>query len=73
MTFTDEFMKVLQDPDYVAIKRFSYSLEALLQRYPDGCPDHVVAAALIMNEGDVPAMYDRIVARLRQLMGVPVE
>lgn len=64
----DELLQT--DPDFIAIKRFSYSLEELLERYPDGVPNHIIAAALLIEEGEVDAMYQDIVQKLRDLMRI---
>lgn len=58
------------EPDYIALKRFDYSLKKLLQRYPDGCPDRIIANALLIAEEDVEEAYDLTVQKLRHIMGV---
>lgn len=58
------------DPDYIASKRFSYSLTKLLERYPDGCPDRVTASVLLIEEHEVEQFYNRIVEKLRRLMKI---
>lgn len=58
------------EPDFVNLKRFGYSLRAALRRYPDGCPDHIIAQALMIDESCVTTLYDSIVAKLRGLIGV---
>ena len=58
------------DPDYIASKRFDYSLAKLLERYPDGCPDRVIAAVLLIEEHEVEQCYNRIVEKLRRMMKV---
>lgn len=58
------------DPDYIASKRFDYSLGKLLERYPDGCPDRVIAAVLLIEEREVEQYYTRIVEKLRRMMKV---
>lgn len=55
---------------FVNAKRFDNSIERLEERYPDGAPDHVVAAALLLTEEEVDVEYGRIVIKLRDLMGV---
>jgi len=62
--------KVAHEPDFVAIKRVGFSLAALLERYPDGCPNKVIEAALMLPEGTAQQEYERVVLRLRTLMGV---
>ncbi len=58
------------DEDYVALKRFGYSLKQTLERYPDGLPTHLIAQALKMDEEEVEDRYEAIVAQLRELMKV---
>lgn len=58
------------DPDYIALKRFDYSLKKLLQRYPEGAPDRIIANALLIPEEDVEEVYDATVQKLREVMGV---
>jgi hypothetical protein len=58
------------DPDWINLKRFNNSLKELLVRYPDGAPDHVVAAGLNIDETEVDVLYNQIVLKLRQSMGV---
>lgn len=62
--------KLDQDPDFVYLKRFDYSLKKVMLRYPDGCPTRVIAQALLMTEEDVELMHKRIIAKLQELMGV---
>lgn len=58
------------DPNFIAIKRFNWSLDDLLERYPDGVPDHIIAAALLIEEEEIEVMYQNIVGKLRELMKV---
>lgn len=65
----DEVKHMIEhDPDYIASKRFGYSMAKLLERYPDGCPDRVIASALLMTEEEVEQRYQMIVRRLRRHM-----
>lgn len=63
-------MKLNEDPDWIAIKRYSNSLKVLEKRYPDGCPDHIIAQALGITETEVEEHYQKIVACLRLGIGV---
>lgn len=58
------------DPDWIALKRFDYSLAALLERYPEGCPRKVIASALMVNEDEVQELYEEAISELRTLMGI---
>ena len=57
------------DEDFIAIKRFDFSLTRLLERYPDGAPDSIIASALMIEEEDVEPLYESIVNKLREIMG----
>lgn len=70
MSFEDEQKMISTDPDYISSKRFDYSLEKLLERYPDGCPDRVIASVLMIDETEVEQSYARIVEKLRKMMKI---
>lgn len=62
--------RIAEDPNFVHLNRFGYSLQKLSERYPDGCPPRIIAQALMISEDDVGALYAGIVSKLRDLMGV---
>jgi hypothetical protein len=70
MTTAQAKLAIEADPDFIYSKRFNYSLVELKRRYPEGCPDRIVAAVLMITEDDVEAIYKRIVLKLRESMGV---
>ena len=72
MDDNDEIKKMIEtQPDFIALRRFGYSLQKLETRYPDGsCPDHVVAAALDMTEDQMRSRYASIVAELRNRLNI---
>ncbi len=62
---------VSHDPDYIDIRRFGFSVTKLMERYgEDGCPDHVIAAALMIPEEEVEAQYQRVIQKMRDHIGV---
>jgi len=65
--------KIILDPNYINIKRFGFSIDTLLQRYPDGAPNKIVASALMMTEEEVEEFYEGVVEKLRSIMGVKNE
>lgn len=65
--------KIDTEPDFVNSKRFDFSLDKLLDRYPDGAPGRVIAQALLMTEEEVEELYLRTVAKLRRAMKVDIE
>ncbi len=53
------------DPDYILTKRFGFSLDRLMKRYPEGAEDSVIAVALGITEAEVERRYQRIVNSLK--------
>lgn len=59
-----------EEPDFVHLRRFDYSLDKVVERYPEGCPTRLIAQALLLTEDDVEILYSRLVIKLRASMGV---
>lgn len=70
MKGTEARTRIVQDPDFVYLKRFNFSLAELIKRYPEGVPDRIIAAALMITDEDVEEIYQHIVVKLRDLMKV---
>lgn len=71
-TWTVDEMKkrVLEDDDFVALKRFEYSMKNLMARYPDGVPnDRIIAQAMMLTEDELTEVYDSIVEKLKKGFG----
>lgn len=71
MPTSDEAHELIEfEPEYVYSRRHGDSLTRLLERYPDGCPNHIAAQVLLMTEEEVEQIYDGAVAKLRDFMRV---
>lgn len=72
MTEAEMLEKIHNDPRFVNARRFGNDIERLEERYrdEDGCPDHVVASALMLTEDELRQRMSGIVEKLRGLMGV---
>jgi hypothetical protein len=69
----DDIKRLIESsPDFITLGRFECSLEKLLQRYPDGCPDHIICNALSMPKEEVEKLNQEIVEKLRKQMKVVV-
>lgn len=68
MTPEVDFHRLYTDPDYIALKRFDYSINKLVERYPDGAPPKLIAQALLITEEEVEEIYQGIVLKLREAM-----
>lgn len=55
--------------DFIACKRFGFSLANLLERHPEGAPDSLIAAALLISEDEIEPLYNEIVEKLRREIG----
>lgn len=64
----DQRKKIETDPDFIALKRFGYSLAVLVERHPEGVPDKMIAQALLISEAEVEELYEKAVASLRALV-----
>ena len=62
--------KILTDENYIGMKKYDFSLEKLLQRFPDGCPDHIIANALKIKENEVEINYLRIINFIKEKLNV---
>lgn len=70
----EEIQQLLHnDETFVNSKRYGYSIEAVLERYPDGAPNNVIAQLLELDKDDIDARYSSIVVTLRRLMGVQTD
>ena len=58
------------DPEFILSGRFGNSITRFQERYENGAPDHVIASVLDIEEEDVQPEYERIIAKIRGLMGV---
>jgi hypothetical protein len=61
--------RLANDPDFICSKRFDFSLAKLLERYPGGAPDSVIAQALGIPEEQVESRWARVVGILRRDVG----
>lgn len=65
--------KILSDHDFVYLKRYGYSVEKVLDRFPDGAPTKLIAQGLMMSEEEVEEMLQSVILKLRSALKVEVE
>lgn len=70
MNFPEMKKAIETEKDFIALKKFGFSLENLIKRFPDGCPNKLIAQALLMSEPEVEETYQKAVIKLRLIMGV---
>lgn len=61
-------LKVLEDKDFILTRRFDFSVEKMLERYPDGAPDRAIAQALGIEEHEVEPWYLEVVDKIREMV-----
>lgn len=70
MSIEDIKAIIKEDPDFIYSKRFDYRIDNVLERYPDGCPNKIIASVLMISENDVIRIYSETIEKLRNLMKV---
>lgn len=73
MKTKEVLQRISEDPDFVYLKRFDYSLEKVLDRFPDGVPNRMIAQALMMTEEEVEEQLQLTLTKIRMFLGVEVE
>jgi len=58
------------DSDFIYNKRYNYSSAELMEKYPEGAPDKIIASCLLMTEEELEECYQTIVVKLRKAMKV---
>ena len=70
MTYEEAKKRVETEADFVYSKRFDFSLQKCLDRYPDGAPNRIIAQCLMLTEEEVEQIYQDVVQKLRVVMKV---
>lgn len=58
--------RLREDPDFIALPKYRFSLLRVERKFPDGVPPVLAAEALASTEGEVEQMYGEIVGALRE-------
>ncbi len=67
----DITQKLHDDPDFVAIKRFDYSIKKMKEKYPESAPKRLIAVALKLTEPELEDLITETLAELKQLIEGP--
>lgn len=66
-----EILDLIHNEDtFVNSKRYGYSIDAVMERYPDGAPDNVICSLLELDSDQLDGLHAGIISKLRTLMGV---
>lgn len=70
----EEIQELLhKDPDFIYSKRFDFSIDKLLERYPDGAPLKVIAQVLLITEEEVEKLTQTAIVSIRKKMKVDLD
>jgi hypothetical protein len=58
--------KIATDPDYICAPKHNNSLATLIERYPNGAPDSVIARVLRIKPEQVKAIFEKILTKLKE-------
>jgi hypothetical protein len=73
MTSNEAKQLIETEPDFVHMKRFDYSLNKLMERYPDGAPTKIIAQAMMMTEDEVEELYELVIVKMRAALKVELD
>jgi len=62
--------KIVTDEDFINYPKFSNSLKELMQRYPDGVEDEVIAKALMIPKEEVQKIFQSFIQKTRSKLGI---
>lgn len=66
----EKIKKINEDPNWVNAKRYNYDLKTMISRFPEGCPDRVIANVLGLSDEELQSKYLEALVKLRKSMGV---
>lgn len=58
--------RIEQDPDFVNLKKFDFSLRRMLEKYPNGAPDRIISQALQIPEAEINQHFQSILQKLKE-------
>lgn len=60
------YKKIHEDPDFVLLKRYDFSIKRVTERFPEGASDRIIAQALGISEEEVNELYNAIINKLKK-------
>lgn len=68
---TDEKrLKILKDEDYIDYPKFKDSIKKLLEKYPDGVSDEIIAKSLNISTQEVQEIYESAIKKLQNTLNL---
>lgn len=72
ITHDDVKLLLKEDPDFIFSKKFDFSLKNLLERYPEGVSNKMIAKVLLMSEIDVNKTLTDVLTKIRKRLKIEV-
>ena len=57
--------KIEEDPDFILLKRFDYSLKRFLEKHQNGTTDKIISQALGITPEELKTKYTEILSKLK--------
>lgn len=67
---TEKKRKIYEENDYIDHPKYKNSIKKLIEKYPDGVEDQVIAKVLNITEEEVEEIYQSAVEKLKANLGV---
>jgi len=58
------------EEDFIHAPRYGNSIKTIREKYPNGCPDHLIASVMQQKEEEIQKRYLEIISCLREKMKV---
>lgn len=66
MTDDEIIKRLVTEEDFVFAPRYQNSVKVLIEKYPDGVPDRIIAQALQIDVSEVTEAFDRAIAKIKK-------
>ena len=67
---TEKKHKIYNVKDYIDCPKAQNSISKLLEKYPDGVSDEIIAKALNISEEEVEEIYQSAIEKIKAKLGV---
>ena len=66
MTDEEIIQRLVTEEDFVFAPRYQNSVKVLVEKYPDGVPDRIIAQALQIDVSEVAEAFARAVEKIKK-------
>lgn len=58
--------KIENEIDFIVNSRYDNSLKKIMNRYVDGCPEHIIRKALLLNSLELNSLHKKAIKTLAE-------